>query len=200
MLTVYTITHRREGFIKVKKNILVLTGSARVGGNSDLLADAFVKGALEAGHSVSRFRAGKSHIIGCRGCDECYSKGSGSPCVTRDDFDALSELYKSADVIVYASPLYWYSFPSNLKAAMDKMYALIRGGFEMAIKESVLLACCEDNDPAAFDGMVRSYELIGSYRKWKDAGRVLVCGVRNPGDILKKPGALEQACELGRSL
>ena len=87
-----------------------------------------------------------------------------------------------------------------MKAAMDKMYALIIGEREMALKESVLLACCEDTDQGAFDGILKSYELIGGFRKWKDLGGVLVYGVDGPGAILDQPDMLKRAKELGSNL
>lgn len=181
------------------KNVLVLKGSPRRGGNSDLLADAFVSGAKEAGHHVTEFPAGRKQIKGCLGCKQCYSKENRA-CVVEDDFGELVELYQNSDIIVYATPLYWYSFPSQLKAAMDKMYALVIGRREMALKESVLLACCEDTDPEAFNGILRSYELICGFRKWRDLGRVLAFGVDEPGDILNQPDILKRAKELGLSL
>lgn len=181
------------------KHILVLTGSPRKDGNSDLLADAFIKGAEEAGHHVTVYPAGRKHIKGCLACNKCYAKENNA-CIVADDFNELAELYQHSDVIVYATPLYWYSFPAQLKAAMDKMYALARVNCEMALKESILLACCEDTDPHAFDGMLQSYKLIAGYRKWQDIGQVLVFDVNDPGDILKQPEMLKKAKELGINL
>lgn len=181
------------------KKVLVLTGSPRKDGNSDLLADAFIRGAEEAGHQVTVFRAGRKHITGCLACNKCYTEGN-KACVVEDDFNELAELYQSSDVIVYATPLYWYSFPAQLKAAMDKMHALVKGEREMAIKESILLACCEDTDPHAFEGILQSYKLIAGYRKWKDLGHVLAFNVNEPGEILKQPDLLAKAKALGRNL
>lgn len=166
----------------MKKNIVVLTGSPRTGGNSDLLAEAFMKGASEAGHEVVKCEAGKKNIIGCKACDTCYSKGK--PCTFDDDFNRIAPLIEKADMIVFVTPLYWFTFPAQLKAAIDKTYSFIIGGKELKIKESMLLVCGEDNDESAFDGIISTYKRIAYYQKWTDRGQLIVPGVLNKGDIL----------------
>ena len=166
----------------MKKSILVLTGSPRVGGNSDLLAGAFVKGATGAGHEVIRCEAGRKNIMGCKACDTCYSKGT--PCSFADDFNSIAPLMEKADMIVFVTPLYWFSFSAQLKAAIDKMYSFFIGGKELKIKESMLLVCGEDDDEAAFDAIINTYKRIACYQKWTDRGHLIVPGVLNKGDIL----------------
>ena len=120
------------------KNILILTGSPRVGGNSDLMADAFQKGAESAGHKVVRYEAGRNAILPCRACEACFSNGKA--CVWDDRFsNELAPLIEEADVIVLATPLYWFTFPAQLKAAIDKMYSFIIGERNIAGKEAFLL-------------------------------------------------------------
>lgn len=94
----------------MNKRILILTGSPRRGGNSDLMADAFAKGASEAGNIVMRFDTAHKHIQGCRACDNCFSKEN-KACIFNDDFNELASLMAESDVIVFCTPLYWYSFP-----------------------------------------------------------------------------------------
>lgn len=166
----------------MKKNIVVLTGSPRTGGNSDLLAEAFMKGASEAGHEVVKCEAGKKNIIGCKACDTCYSKGK--PCTFDDDFNRIAPLIEKADMIVFVTPLYWFTFPAQLKAAIDKTYSFIIGGKELKIKESMLLVCGEDDDESAFDGIISTYKRIAYYQKWTDRGQLIVPGLLNKGDIL----------------
>lgn len=166
----------------MKKSILVLTGSPRVRGNSDLLAEAFMKGATKAGHEVVTCEAGKKNIMGCKACDTCYSKGK--PCSFDDDFNSIAPLMEKADVIVFITPLYWFTFSTQLKAAIDKMYSFIIGGRELKIKESMLLVCGEDDDESVFDGIINTYKQIACYQKWTDKGHLIVPGVLNKGDIL----------------
>ena len=79
------------------KSILVFNGSPRVGGNSDLLADAFVKGATKAGYDVAKCEVGKKNMIGCKACDTCYSKGK--PCSFDDDFNSIASKNGMTEVI-----------------------------------------------------------------------------------------------------
>ncbi len=166
----------------VKKCILVLTGSPRIGGNSDLLAEAFVKGATGAGHEVIRCDAGRKNILGCKACDTCFSKGQ--PCSFDDDFNGIAALMEKADSIVFVTPLYWFTFSAQLKAAIDKMYSFIIGEKALTIKESMLLVCGGEDDEAIFDGIIDTYKQIASYQNWTDRGQLLVPGVLNKGDIL----------------
>ena len=174
----------------MKKNILILTGSPRKDGNSELLADAF-RAELEAnGHVVTKYSAGKKKIQGCTACQKCYSKGDA--CVFNDDFNELAPLVENADMLVLATPLYWFSFPAQIKAAIDKMYASYVAKREVKIKETALLVCAETDDRTDFDGIVRSYELICNYLKWENRGILLVSDVDKAGDILKT-NALQDA-------
>ena len=181
----------------MSRNILVLTGSPRRGGNSDLLADAFIKGARNAGHAVTKYEAGLKQINGCRACNRCYSKGEA--CVFGDGFNTLAPLMEQSDLLVLATPMYWFTFPAQLKAALDKMYALLIGGRQSRLKASMLLACAETSEMADFAGLVKSYELIASYQKWTDLARLLIPSVAEKGDILRTD-ALKKAEELGRSV
>lgn len=180
-----------------KKNILVLTGSPRKNGNSDLLADAFIKGAEEAGHTVQKFQAGKKKIQGCIACMKCYSKGGA--CIFNDDFNELAPLLENSETLVLSTPLYWFSFPAQIKAAFDKLYALLVGKHTPQIRESMMLVCAETSDMVDFEGIVRSFELINDYMKWENRGTLLVPHVNNTGDILKTD-ALAKAEALGRNI
>lgn len=166
----------------MKKSILVLNGSPRVGGNSDLLADAFIKGAITAGHDVIQYKVGNKNIMGCKACDACYSKGKA--CVFDDDFNSISPILEQADTIVFVTPLYWFTFPTQIKAVIDKTYSFIIGKRELKIKESMLLVCGEDKEEAVFDSIISTYKMIAYYQKWTDRGHLIVPGVLHKGDIL----------------
>ena len=109
----------------MKKKILVLTGSPRNGGNSDLMADAFIKGARAAGHEVVKVKTDEKNVRGCKACCACYSKGAA--CVIDDDFNEIAPHLENADVIAMVTPVYWYTFSAQLKAVIDRMYALCVG-------------------------------------------------------------------------
>ena len=188
------------------KNILILTGSPRVGGNSDLMADAFQKGAESAGHKVIRYEAGRNAILPCRACESCFSNGKA--CVWDDRFsNELAPLIEEADVIVLATPLYWFTFPAQLKAAIDKMYSFIigeHGDSEIAAWSSTnvsgipLNTFCEmrghfDHDHAmdriAEDVKNSAYDIISKkqatyYGIAMSVKRICECIIRNERSIL----------------
>lgn len=179
------------------KNILILTGSPRKGGNSDQLAEAFNKGAQQAGHTVVKYTTADKNIKGCMDCKTCFSKGGA--CSIPDDFNELALLVEQADMIVFATPLYWFSFPSQLKAAIDKFFSFMIGQKPLKIKECALLVCAGDTNESSFEGVVDSYKLIAEHMGWTDHGRILMPGLLAKDDILKTDG-LSRAEKLGKSI
>lgn len=181
----------------MEKNILVLTGSPRSGGNSDQLADAFIRGARQAGHTVVKFATAHKNIKGCRDCKTCFS--TGQACSFVDDFNELAPLIEQADMLVLATPLYWFSFPAQLKAAIDKMFAFLIGQKQLKIKSCALLATAGDRSEAGFDGLVASYRMIAGHMGWTEQGRILVGGLLGKDDIAATD-ALTRAEEWGKSI
>ncbi|GHV02337.1 flavodoxin [Spirochaetia bacterium] len=182
------------------KEILVLTGSPRRKGNSDQLADAFIRGAAAAGHNAHKFEAAYKDIHGCRGCNMCWSSGT-DPCVVKDDFFQLAPLIESCELAVFVSPLYFGGFTAQLKCAWDRFYAYGRktGKDRIAIKESALLLTLGDTDDATYKHAVGTYKGISEYLGWKDRGIIVAKGVNGKMDILKHE-ALGQAEALGKSV
>ncbi|WP_371367696.1 Putative NAD(P)H-dependent FMN-containing oxidoreductase YwqN [Sporomusa rhizae] len=181
----------------MSKNILVMTGSPRKGGNSEKLADAFIAGARQAGHTTVKYTAADKHIKGCIDCKTCFSKGVA--CSVPDDFNDLAPLLEQADMVVFATPLYWFSFPQQLKAAIDKFYSFLIGKQTWKIKECALLVCGGDKEEYRYEGIITSYKLIADYLNWKDCGIILVPGLHVKDDILKTDG-LQRAEALGNSI
>lgn len=177
------------------KNVLVLTGSPRKNGNSEAIADAFIKGAAAAGHQTVKFQAAHKKIAGCRACDTCFTKGT--PCSVRDDFAELEPLLEKADVIVYCTPVYWFGMTAQIKAAIDRMYAY--GNHPLPVKECVLLSCAGDENTRVFTGVIDNYINIAWYLGWKDRGMLIVPDVNDIGEI-NKTEALEKAEEMGRNI
>lgn len=178
------------------KKILVLTGSPRINGNSDRMAEAFIKGVKASGNEVLRFDTGNKNIKGCRACNTCFSKGKA--CSFHDDFDDLAPLYEQADALVIVTPLYYYSFPSELKAALDKMYSFDASGRKLKIKECMLMVCAATDLEKDFEGIVRSYELIAEFEQWENRGHLVVPAVEGPTDVTKLD-VLATIEELGRN-
>lgn len=181
------------------RNILIITGSPRKNGNSDLLAQAFAKGAQAAGHEVVFFDSATDKVDGCTACDSCWS--TGKPCTYDDGFDKLAPMLEKADMLVLCGPLYWYTFSSQLKAAVDKFYSYMvpQSERKLTIKESALLMTAEDDRMEAFNGPVETYKTIVDYLKWNDRGMLLIPGVGARGEITATD-ALVRAEKMGSEI
>lgn len=179
------------------KNILIITGSARVRGNSELLAEAFAKGARESGHTVNIFQSGQNRMSACLNCDFCWSNGK--PCVVEDSFDQLWPLLEQADMLVFCSPLYWYNFSGHIKNAMDRLYAYSKKDKlrDLKITEAMLLMCGESWFKKSFDGPAEAYRQMLGFKNWKDRGRLFVTGVHEKGAIAGN-SSLKTAEKMGR--
>lgn len=183
----------------MSKNILILTGSPRKHGNSDLLANAFIKGIHLKGHNAFKFDTASKTIHGCKACNTCWSKGNA--CSFHDGFSELEPLLEKADVIAFASPLYWFGMSAHIKAAIDKFYAYTGTTCKkpLKIKESFLLTCGAEKEIEWFNGIVESYRSMIKYMNWEDKGTLVAPGVYEKGDI-EKTDALQRAEELGMSI
>ncbi len=171
-------------------NILVITGSPRRGGNSDRMAEAFIRASEARGNSVERIDAAFLDVGGCMACNRCYSDGR--PCIHSDAFTPIAEMIERADSIVLVTPVYWYTMPAMIKAVFDKFYALVVGG-RMGTKRAALIACCEEHDPTVLDGVRVPFERSAALMKWEVVGEVLVPGVLNVGDIDGTDGCAQAA-------
>lgn len=176
------------------KNILVITGSPRKKGNGELLAKAFIEGAKTNGHHVMLFDAGRSKISPCQACDKCLSNNL--TCIFRDDFDKLKPMIASADMIVFVTPLYWYSMSAQLKLAIDKFYSL---DFSNRTIESALIVCGWTDNLEDFEGVAKSYYNMTKYLGWKNHATLVVPRVNALGEVVNTDG-FTKAKELGLSV
>lgn len=176
-------------------NILVVHGSPRKGGNSQILAEAFMEGAREAGNDVQFESVGLANIAGCKACEYCFSHEG--VCIQKDDMQPLYDKLRWADVLVYAFPMYYYTYPTQIKAFMDRMFCGI--GKPFGITKNVLLLCFEDKDITTADGLIKSFEIASNYVKQVTLGMVVVNNVYAKGAIEGNPG-LDEARKLGASI
>ena len=179
---------------KQKMKILVLTGSPRKNGNSNTLADSFIKGATEAGHEVVRFDSAFKNVHPCIACNRCGMDGD---CVFNDDFNFVRENIVDADVVVFASPMYYFGVSAQLKAVIDRFYAI--NGKIHAPKKAVLLMTYANTRPSQAVPIESHYEVLLDYLGWTDAGRVIASGVWPVGAVngTEYP---EQAYKLGKNI
>ena len=155
------------------KRIIILDGAGRNDGRTSALVRTFTEGAEQAGNEVIRFELQKMDIRGCRNCQGCagQEKGIPLPCVQRDDMDEIYRAFREAQVIVLASPIYWWTVSGPLKTAVDRLYALIRNaGKDAYPKESVLLMTAGSTD---YSQAVAWYSRFEPWLGWKDLGMIL---------------------------
>lgn len=136
-------------------------------------------------------------IHGCKGCFG-GGKDPGSPCVQKDDMDQIYPAYREADVMVLASPLYYWTISGQLKCAFDRLFAVAECNADYAnpVKESVLLMAAEGD---GFEETLYWYDHLEAHLGWKSLGRVLCGGVMAVGDIAENE-KLEEARRLGASI
>ncbi len=176
-----------------KMKILVLTGSPRKNGNSNTLADYFIKGAEEAGHQVVSFDAAFKNVHPCIGCNSC---GMDGPCVFKDDFEFVRQNIVDADMVVFASPMYYFGLSAQLKAVIDRFYA-INGKIHVS-KKSALLMTYANTAASQAEPIKSHYLTLIDYLGWSDAGQVIASGVWPVGAV-NGTKYVKQAYELGKN-
>ena len=177
-----------------KMKILVLTGSPRKNGNSNTLADNFIKGATEAGHQVVRFDSAFKEVHPCIGCNSC---GMNGPCVFKDDFEFVRQHIVDVDMIVFATPMYYFGFSAQLKAVIDRFYSV--NGQIHRPKKSALLMTYADNSAEKESILVNHYNFLVKYLGWENVGQVIAPGVW-PAGAVNHTDYPRKAYELGKSL
>ena len=177
------------------KKIIILNGSPRPKGNTSSLVAEFAKGAKEANCEVTVFELDKMDIHGCKGCFG-GGKDPEHPCVQRDDMEKIYPVYREADVVVLATPLYYWNFSGQLRTAFDRLFAVAEcdPNYRNPKKESVLLMAAEGY---GFDDALVYYQNLMKHLGWKELGHVLAGGVMKVGDI-KDHKELKEAYELGK--
>ena len=180
----------------MSKRVLVISTSPRQNSNSDLLAWQFARGAEQAGHRVDFVSLAEKDIRFCKGCLACQATGR---CVIRDDADAIvQEKMLHADVLAFATPIYYYGMSGQMKTLLDRANPLYSADY--LFREVWLLACAaEDGDEVwrrAADGMGGWIEC---FPKAKLAGTVFAGGVTAPGEV-RGSDAMERALAAGQGL
>lgn len=177
------------------KSILILSASGRKGGNSETLASEFGKGASAAGHRVEMISLRDRTIGFCRGCLSCQKTGH---CVTHDDAEEIAQKMLGADVIVFATPIYFFEMSGQMKTMIDRTNPLYPADY--AFRDVYLLATAAETDAHAMDGAVKGLQgWIECFDKTELKGVVSATGVTDVGDIQGSP-ALVQAYEMGKAV
>jgi len=176
-------------------NILVITTSLRKNSNSELLADYFIKGAQEQHHNVEKITLKDKKIAFCHGCLACQSLGE---CIIKDDSNGIVKKMCNADILVFATPIYYYEMSGQMKVLLDRANPLF--SLNYSFRKVYLLATAADSDDYAIKRAYSGLEgWVECFEKAKLCGYVFAGGVTRENDIIKHP-ALQKAYELGKSL
>lgn len=149
--------------------ITILNGSPRKE-NTAAMAEAFAEGAREAGHEVEILQVGKMKINGCLGCEYCHTKGEGK-CVQKDDMEKVIPAYMDSDMIVFATPIYYFDMTAQLAAAIQRVYCI--GKPAKATKAAMLIS---SGSPGTGEGAAVSYKNMLAYMGIEDAGVCALAG------------------------
>lgn len=179
----------------MSKKVLILAGSPRKGGNSDILCDEFLRGAQDAGHTVEKIRVVEKKVAPCSGCYYCNTHGGA--CVHKDDMADILQKMIDADVIVLASPVYFYAISAQLKAVIDRTVAR---WLEVKDKELYYITTMADEGKASADTTLACFRgyadcVEGAMEK----GTLVASGVYEPGAVRSTP-AMAQAYEMGKNV
>ena len=169
------------------KKIVVITGSPRKNGNSIVMTEAFIQAAEAKGHTVTRFDAAHMSIGGCNACEACYKVDNA--CIYNDDFNKITPAIIDADVVVFTMPLYWFSFPGQIKNVLDKFFSFLIGQKREAFgKKYALITCAEMNDLSVFDGLRNQFEQSVAFLRGEVIDMITIPNVHRIGDIDKTDG------------
>lgn len=177
------------------KNVLVISTSLRVHSNSEALADSFIEGAKAAGNSVEKISLKGKSIAFCKGCLACQKAGA---CVIKDDALDIAEKMRNADVIAFATPIYYYEMSGQMKTLLDRANSLYSSDY--AFREIYMLTT------AAEDGDHVPQRAVGGLQGWIDcfekaslSGSVFAGGVNDEGEIAGH-SALKESYDMGMSV
>lgn len=178
----------------MKQKVLVISASPRKGGNSDLLCDQFMLGAREAGNKVEKINLQDRKINFCLGCMTCQSIGR---CVQNDGMDEILDKMVKADVLVLATPIYFYSMNAQLKVLIDRTCPRYTS---ISNKKAYLIATSYDRRKESIDATVAGFRgFLECLDNVEEAGVIHGTGVLNKGDVKGKP-EMALAYEMGKAV
>ncbi len=186
---------QKQKYRKMKKKVLILSSSPRKGGNSDTLCDEFLRGASQMGHDVEKVFLRDKTILYCTGCSRCSLEGK--PCPQKDDAAEIIDKMLVADVIVMATPVYFYTMSAQMKTLIDRCCGPY---VRMKNKEFYFILTAADEQR---ENLMRT---VDTFQGFLDClpnpvikGVVYGTGVWHPGEVKRTP-AMQEAYEMGRNV
>lgn len=177
------------------KKVLILSGSPRKDGNSDLLCSEFMRGAQESGNEVQKIFVRSKKIVPCNAC--YYCRDHGGKCALNDDMSEILDAMQAADVIVMASPVYFYSIDAQMKIIIDRSLARWTN---IPNKEFYFIMTCADDNRAAMACTLECFRgFTACLNGAKEKGVIYGTGVYRPGEVMSSP-AMTEAYEMGKNV
>ncbi len=177
------------------KNVLIISSSLRKNSNSQMLADEFMHGVEEAGHNAEKISLEGKTINFCKGCLACLKT---QECVINDDGRKIADKMQNADVIVFATPVYYYSVSGQLKTMLDRANPLFSSDYKF--RDIYLLATAAENEPETVNGTVSALKgWVDCFEKATLKKTIFAGGVNDAGEIKGHP-ALQEAYETGKQI
>ena len=174
------------------KNILVLSSSPRKGGNSDTLSNEFVRGAIESGNNVEKIFLGDMKIGYCTGCSTCSLHGK--PCPQKDDMPQLLDKMIAVDIIVMATPVYFYTMSAQMKAFIDRCSSRYT---QVVDKEFYFIVTAAEDDQSKMERTIDTFQgFLDCLENPTVKGVVYGLGVWQKGEVNDKP-AMQVAYKMG---
>ena len=179
----------------MNKNVVIISSSPRKGGNSEMLAASFAKGAEDAGHNVETVYLREKKFGFCKGCLACLKVGH---CVIDDDAVEIAAKMHDADVIALATPVYYYSVSGQLKTMLDRANSLYDSDY--VFTKVYLLATAAEDAPYVAEGAVKAVQgWVDCFGRCELTDTVFAGGVNGVGDIAGHP-ALDKAYQTGKEI
>ena len=176
----------------MSKSVLILSGSPRRGGNSDILCDEFARGAREAGHTVEKIRISDTAIRYCTGCGSCNTTHT---CMIQDDMAGILHKILAADIIVMASPVYFYTIDAQIKTLIDRTVPRYT---DIQNKDFYFIVTAADTNVQALERSLECFRgFLNCLSNVREKGAIRAAGVWKSGEVRHSP-AMQQAYEMGK--
>jgi multimeric flavodoxin WrbA len=182
---------------RVELRILALMASPRRQGNTDILVDEILQGALESGHYVEKLRLYDFEIHPCIDCRRCKKSEGGFACGIKDGMQEIYPRLERADIIIFGTPVYWYGPTAKMKLFIDRLRPFIASR-RLSGKRGMAVVPSEEG-PGCCGPLLQMLQMSFDYLGMKDAG-CLLARAYEQGEIKDDAGQMERAREMGASM
>lgn len=178
------------------KKVIIISTSLRTGSNSDMFANQFIEGAKAAGHEVEKISLAEKDIKFCKGCLACQKLGK---CVIKDDVNDIMQKVLNADVVCWATPIYYYEMSGQMKTLLDRMNPMYP--MDYAFRDIYMIATAAEEEESAFEKAYNGLQgWVDCFEKAKLKGLVTGGGIGDANDAPNHEEIMKRAYELGKAL